>query len=540
MCKSNHLFYFCFFILLLCPYHLSGQNDAALLKILDKTINERPHYQKELEKDITRLSRQLFFHENTPLEQFQILGDLFHIYRSYKVDRAFNIAEQRIKLAATLNDSCRRKALMNKADALNKMGYYNEALSLLNEIPDSKEKTEDEYCNYLHHTIYLSLYNEGVDLLKKDEYRKKLIYYTRTATETAPKDSHRHLLNYSMLLKYKGMTDKAISLLETAYSNHKTDPNDKASIEYTLGNLYLENRDTARARHYLTLSSITDLKNTKKVYMSLQQLAMILFYQGDIKRADNYISCAIEDISFAKARYRFDIIAGYLPIINAANDVQIRQEKQVSAMLIAVLSLISLCLIIAFFLIHKKNQKLKAAKEELKIQNFSLQEATEHLAIMNRQIKEKDHIKEEYIGMLFNICSEYIQKQQALNKQLNRIATSGHLSDLSKFLNEQHGKSEDLKQFIHKFDSIFLSIFPDFVEKFNTLLREEERIQPKEGEVLTPELRIYALLRLGISDNSKIASFLHYSLQTVYNYRMKMRNKAISDKKDLEVQIFSF
>ena len=136
--------------------------------------------------------------------------------------------------------------------------------------------------------------------------------------------------------------------------------------------------------------------------------------------------------------------------------------------------------------------------------------------------------------------SEYIQKQHTLYKQLNRIATSGHLSDLSKFINDQQGKSEDLKTFIHQFDTIFLTIFPNFIKDFNALLRPEEQIKIKEGELLTPELRIYALMRLGINDNSKIASFLHYSLQTVYNYRMKMRNKAISDKKDLSVQILNF
>ena len=96
-------------------------------------------------------------------------------------------------------------------------------------------------------------------------------------------------------------------------------------------------------------------------------------------------------------------------------------------------------------------------------------------------------------------------------------------SDISKMLHNQSSTTEDFKLFISKFDTIFLSIFPDFVESFNALLKEDERIQVKEGELLTPELRIYALIRLGINDNSKIANFLHYSLQTVYNYRLKMR-----------------
>ena len=111
------------------------------------------------------------------------------------------------------------------------------------------------------------------------------------------------------------------------------------------------------------------------------------------------------------------------------------------------------------------------------------------------------------------------------------------MADISKMLHNQSSTTEDFKLFISKFDTIFLSIFPDFVESFNALLKEDERIQVKEGELLTPELRSYALIRLGINDNSKIANFLHYSLQTVYNYRLKMRNKAIVPGKDLAVQV---
>ena len=148
---------------------------------------------------------------------------------------------------------------------------------------------------------------------------------------------------------------------------------------------------------------------------------------------------------------------------------------------------------------------------------------------MNEQIQESNHIKEEYIGLLFNICSEYIYKQENDRKALLKIANTGSMADISKTLRGQSSTSDDFKLFISKFDTIFLSIFPNFVESFNAQL--------KEGELLTPELRIYALIRLGINDNSKIANFLHYSLQTVYNYRMKMRNKAIIPGKDLAIQV---
>ncbi len=192
-----------------------------------------------------------------------------------------------------------------------------------------------------------------------------------------------------------------------------------------------------------------------------------------------------------------------------------------------ILLILVIALVVAFFFIRKKNTKLLKVKQSLAEQNLRLQEMAGNLTRMNEQIQESNHIKEEHIGLLFNICSEYIYKQENDRKALLKIANTGSMADISKTLRGQSSTSDDFKLFISKFDTIFLSIFPNFVESFNALLKEEERVQLKEGELLTPELRIYALIRLGINDNSKIANFLHYSLQTVYNYRMKMRNKAI-------------
>ena len=512
--KSYTAIILCMF---LQSFSLSASNDKKLLIELDKIIENQKVYNQQIEDKIQSANQKVFFTADNPQQQFEALEELFELYRSYRTDQALSVAEQRVQLGKQLDEASYRKAMMNKADALNKMGYYNEARELLEQMNTEHQLESDTYGCYLFHTIYLSLYNEATLPQQKKAYREKMVYYTQQAFKHAQPNTYSYISNYSLLLQYQGKTDEAIQLLEKAYQNN----------------------DTIKGRHYLILSSITDLKDAKKVYMSLQSLAMLLYYQGDIERAYIYISKALEDISFGKARYRFEDIANYLPIISAGNRQRVAEEKQTSLLLITFLSAVTLLLIIACFIIYTKNKRLNEAKTTLKEQCDQLRIASEHLQQMNQQIIEKDHIKEEYIGMLFNLCSEYIQKQHTLYKQLNRIATSGHLSDLSKFISEQQGKSEDLKTFIHQFDTIFLTIFPNFVKDFNALLRPEEQIKVKEGELLTPELRIYALLRLGINDNSKIASFLHYSLQTVYNYRMKMRNKAISDKKDLAIQIFN-
>ena len=77
-----------------------------------------------------------------------------------------------------------------------------------------------------------------------------------------------------------------------------------------------------------------------------------------------------------------------------------------------------------------------------------------------------------------------------------------------------------------RFDQVFLKIFPNFVDEFNKLLKPEKQIQVKKGELLSPELRIYALIRLGINENEKIAHFLNYSVNTIYTYKTKIRGKS--------------
>ena len=493
-----------------CSKHQTDDED--LLKELDSVIKERTQYNQAIEEKIDNLNKILdYSSDKNPQAQFELLGKLFNIYRSYKVDKAKEVAQKRLQVAKQLDSACIKEALMNNADALYKLGNYHKASEMLNEIHPDSTIYSNSYFHYLRQAIPLSISNEIHPKNNNNISNNKQLTYCKDAIQANRPGTYGYISNlYKQTLSEKD-TIGAIQLLEKFYTETNPDslkPN-KASIEYEIANLYLLHKDTVKAKHYLILSSLTDIKNAKKVYMSLQDLAMLLFYQGDIERAYSYILCALEDINFGHARYRFTDILAYLPIISAANEMRVQKNETQFVIFISVLSILILLLITAFILLK------------------------------NEQIKEKEHIQEEYIGLLFNVCSEHLKKQNMLYKGLNRITSNGRIADLSKFISEQQSSSDDFKEFIHKFDNIFLNIFPNFIEDFNQLLRPEERIRPKEGELLTPELRIYALMRLGIHDNAKIASFLHYSLQTVYNYRMKMRNKAIPEKRDLISQVQS-
>ncbi len=512
-------------------------DDEDLLRKLDGMIEQREVYQRKVEKEIADLRRTLTYAEDDKL-QFDILGNLFAKYRSFRIDTAMIVAKERLRLAEKLKDEeLINQGLMNVADVLNKMGRHEKALIELGKVKRTDQVLKDTYFYYLYHTTYLSCYNDEIDASRKQHYWREIKAYKDTLVAISDPASSSYITNKCGRLGMLGEWEEAIRLLQDYYARCADDNPDKARMEYLFAELYLGKQDTLRARHWLILASITDIANAKKVYMSLQRLAMLLFQEGDIARAYNYISCSLEDVNFGKARYRIVDIAEYLPIIKAANDARVKMGKERVLFFLLILSALLITLVVAFFFIRKKNSNLLKVKQSLAEQNIRLQEMAENLIRMNGEIKESNHIKEEYIGLLFNICSEYIYKQENNRKALLKIVNTGSMADISKMLNNQSSTSEDFKLFINKFDTIFLSIFPDFVDSFNALLKEEERVKVKEGELLTPELRIYALIRLGINDNSKIANFLHYSLQTVYNYRMKMRNKAFIPGKDLAVQV---
>lgn len=183
-------------------------------------------------------------------------------------------------------------------------------------------------------------------------------------------------------------------------------------------------------------------------------------------------------------------------------------------------------------LLNKHIDELSQAHTRLAEINGELQSVNLQLKEANSQLRESNYVKEEYIGYVFAICSNYISKLDEFRKNVNRKIKVKQFDEIKALTDTPTMAQNELKEFYHNFDAIFLHVYPDFVSDFNALLQPEGRIVLKEGELLNTELRIYALVRLGINDSVKIAKFLHCSPQTVYNNRLKTRNKAIIPKED--------
>lgn len=291
-------------------------------------------------------------------------------------------------------------------------------------------------------------------------------------------------------------------------------------------------KDTCNMKRYLVLSSIYDIQSAVKEYMSLPELSVLLYKEGDIDRAYSYIKCSMEDAIFCKARLRTLEMSQMLPIINATYDIKMKKERDRLFILFVVIFLLAVVFAVTLFFIYKKLKELAMARYMLKQSNEHLNQINADLKKLNGELSESNHVKEEYISYVFTMCSSYIDKLEEFRKQVCRKIKAGQVDDLYQGVKSNTFVNDELKEFYKSFDTIFLSVYPDFVKDFNSLLQDNEHIFPKENELLSPELRIYALVRLGIGDSVKIASFLHYSPQTVYNYRLKVRNKAKIPKEE--------
>lgn len=299
-----------------------------------------------------------------------------------------------------------------------------------------------------------------------------------------------------------------------------------------------------KQKENLLISSIADLQASVREYVSLRQLAVLLFQEGDIENAHEFLQIAMDDAQKCNARLRILEINDIFPIVNAAFVKKIQEQKMQQRVSIEIISLLVLLLLAAIWRIWKQMKKTSEAHRETKEANNQLKRLNAELVDFNKRLTEANHaiaenskIKEEYIAQFMDQCSLYIEKIDAYRKSLNKLLSAGKIDDLKKVLKSTDLMDDELKAFYRNFDATFLKLFPTFVTDFNKLLISEGQIVLKKEGQLNTELRVFALIRLGITDSVKIAQFLRYSVTTIYNYRTKTRNKALGNRNELEKRV---
>ncbi len=545
---KNIIIFLCLCTICMCRLHAadSSRADSLLLK-LDQAIKERPIYMEQKELKLAELKRQL--HRQIPDEErFAILGTLLDEYRSFNTDSALHMAEEREQIAIRLgNREYIDNARMNKADVLGMTGMYKEVMDLMRNIHIDRLSVDiHPYYYHIYRTVYGLMADYAVTAYEKKLYTELTDKYRDSLLLVNKDNLLIHTLIQSDQYNVRNEYDKAIRLLTDYLALQKDYEHDVAICAYTLSESYRLKGDKEEEKEYLIVSAMADMKTAVREYISLRKLAVLLYQEGDIERAYSYVKICMEDAAACNARLRKLEILEIFPIINDAYQQKTEKQQEQMKWALVSISLLSLFLLLAIFYVYKQMKKVAAARREVIDANKRLKELNDELHLSNAQLKEANHsiaensyLKEEYIGRYMDQCSVYLEKMDNYRRSLGKIAATGNVEELYKNIKSSKFIEGELKEFYTNFDNTFLQLFPTFVEDFNALLADDEQISLKAGERMNTELRIFALIRLGITDSVKIAQFLRYSVTTIYNYRTKVRNKAAGDRDLLEQEVMT-
>ena len=517
---------------MLFPLKVSGEKRdvKAALQTLDSVLARKSEF-----ADAKRVQLDSLQHQATMAAgieaRFNAYNDLFNGYRSYSMDTALIYARKAIEVAEeSRSDSLLWYARLLEAEGLKGIGEYNRALSILDAVPG---KWRDRYHQKLLNR-YCSIYYSLSERRNRDEnevsaYGKLVMDYRDSLMISNSNDSPDYWLNKAERCRSGNDFTGCLVALDSLGLIDTDNTIETGVVAYIMGSAYAALGNYEAAKYWLAVSATADISGAVRKYESLQELANILSMEGDYERAYNYITCAITDIRQSNARSRMNRIAEYLPIITQAYTEQQRRTNQSQTLIIVLVSMLAGCLIVLLLVLDRKNRRIATERAVLESKNSELVRLQTELSAVNRHLEESAKVKEEYVGYLFNLCLEYIDANEHYRSAILLKLRTGKPSEVENMLNRAQD-AEYLQSFFRKFDSVFLDIFPDFIERMNSLMSDGYRMEPREGELLSPELRIYALVRLGITDSTKIANFLHYSNQTVYNYRHRVRTHAGMDR----------
>lgn len=499
-----------------------------ILKELDTVIENKQQNTLSKESEIAALKKRL--HEaDSNREKFNICGDLFNAYLHFQADSSLYYINERIRLLGLKEiPEQNPELLINRAEVMGVMGMYNEALEELDKINPQTLDTEDlEYYYRVCCACYGWLADYTTSQEVKTKYRNKSNAYRDSILTIVAPSLDKDIVQAEKWLM-QGKTDESIALLNSLLAK-SPDRRQKAYIHYILSNAYENKGDWEKQIYYLAQTAIIDLESSTREYASLQKLAQQIYKNGDIDRAYRYLNCSMDDAVACNASLRYVEVAQFYPIIDKAYRLKEERSQMTIKIMLIFVSILSVFLIIAVFYLYRWMKKLSTMR-------INLKQANNQLQFTNQELAQTGKIKEVYIARYLDRCVAYLDKLEQYRRSLAKLAMASRVDDLYKAIKSDQFIRDERKAFYNEFDKSFLDLFPNFIESFNNLLQEDGKIYPKSGELLTTELRIFALIRLGVTDSNQIAHFLSYSLATIYNYRSKMRNRAINkDKFEEEV-----
>lgn len=552
------------FLILLCLYLASpvkSVNLDSIYKSLDMEIRLSDKYISEHENKISTL-KEMFEKVESLKEKYKISFEIFKEYKSYINDSALVYLDKSIEIAEKIE----RYDLSNNCKSLlafqcSTSGMYNESLDIINSINKNelnKEGLGNYYiaCNHLFGE--LSFYTKLSKL--KTIYADKALAYRDSILLFVDPNNEDYLLRKELQYVNENRYKEALDINNKRMGMVKYGTHEYAIVSYYRSQIFRSMNELDSVKCLLALSAISDIRNSVMDHASLLNLAELLNKDGDLNRSYEYIKYSWNATTKFNTRVRSWLASPVLSMIdnNYQNSIKERNEKLRN--FVVVISILSVLLLLGVFYVDYQRKRLSLARnqlkdinnqlnelnKELKDVNVNLDKSNHDLSVLNDslsysnlKLNESNRVKEEYLGRFLSLCSIYIDKLDGFRKQVNKKMKNNDKEKLFELTDYLDFREKELKELYYNFDDAFLHLFPNFLNEFNNLLKEDSRIVVPESNMLTTELRIFALIRLGIDDSSKIADFLHYSVNTIYNYRAKIKNNSIVNREEFEQKIKS-
>lgn len=548
MYRINELWGKAFFFLLfvLMPLSLAAKttdNIEQLFQSLDNAIAHSADYVKVREARIRDWEQKLKTARRLS-SKYDACFALFEEYRSYKNDMALKYINQCMELAFRMGDKKKvgnAKALLAFQESTT--GDYAESYDLLKSvnIADLDAEGKRNYLWACQHLYGEMAYYSNVPSLKK-YYAGKHNAYQAAIDSTFSHDDDLYLQMQEVRVRDAGNMKEALRLSDKRLSMTKPGTHQYAIVQFYRGLTYNQFGDEEQFLRCLLRSAICDVQLAVMDQGSLWEVANLLNADpGEQKRSHEYIKFAWKSATVFNTPSRSRQIMPVLTQIEEGYQKELSSSNQHLRLMVAFSALLLFVVMLLLYYVNKQRKRIAAAHHKLKETNHALQLANERLNEMNhslnemnQSLNESNKMKEVYIGRFLRLCAIYVDKIETMRKRVVKLVKA---RELNKLLEQMQAGEAYMGELYEYFDSAFLKLFPDFVEEFNALLRPEERILLEDDSRLSTTLRIFALIRLGIEDSSKIAEFLHYSVNTIYNYRAKIKNSAICDREEFEQRV---
>ncbi len=464
-------------------------------------------------------------HAGSPTEKFTLLMETADLYSQVDLRKALELTIEAKRLAE--NEDCGPNAATYAAIRL--ASLYNGQGNMTREaedIFDTLDRTAMDSAALLSYyvlgvQINRTLAGYAIDPQHADLYLSRTSAYRDSVLSIDPARISIAANRYID----RGQPEKAVSLLSDALPGLKRGSSEEASLSYILAQAYKKLNDDEQAEKYLAVSAKDDIENGMRNYRALPQLALHMLRKGDIDRAYKYIHRSASDYDSGHATKRQLEMASTLAAIDAAYAEKEGRERTFILLFISTIVVITVCIGLSLRFARVKNRRLALATRQLEEAHSSLQKTFEEMESLNARLEEESRTKEVYIMEFMKLCLSYLGKMESFRASLSKIAVKDGIEGVRKAINSSRYVNKEIKEFFDNFDTSFLSLYPDFIRSLNSLLRPEEGFDEELRE-LTTELRIYALIWLGIDESSRIAEFLRCSESTVFNYRTRMRNRA--------------